>query len=159
MKSIRRVHSWLGVLFAPSIILFALSGMLQMFGCHEGEGGSAPNGVVVRLAQLHMKQTVALPRKRPPRPAGAAPGAAPTERGPAAGPEGARPGPGPEGVRAPAEQPTTLPLRVFFLAMSLGLIATSLLGLYVAFTSKRDRRLLVGLLVAGTVVPIALMLL
>ena len=35
MKSVRRIHAWLGVLFAPTIIFFALTGTLQMYGLHD----------------------------------------------------------------------------------------------------------------------------
>jgi hypothetical protein len=140
MKWIRRVHSWLGVLFAPSILMFALSGILQLSGCHEGEAGDEPASWVVRLSQLHMKQTVELPRRRAAKPAPTAPtmaAAVPT---------------------APRTQPNTTPLKIFFTLMAFGLMASTLLGLYMAFTPKRDRRLLAALLALGTIGPILLML-
>ena len=61
-----------------------------------------------------------------------------------------------EGPR-PAK-PTTMPIKLFFTLMAISLIASSGLGLWIAFTSKRDRRLHVGLLVAGVVLPIVLLL-
>jgi len=144
MKSIRRIHGWIGVLFAPSLLVFALSGLFQMYGCHEGDGADQPAGWIVRLAQIHMKQTVTAPRKRPPRPQ---PNAAPAVA-PSPAPAAERPSP-----------PTTAPLRLFFAAMTIGLLASTLLGLAIALTSKRDRALHVGLLVAGVAVPILLMML
>ncbi|CAN5899586.1 hypothetical protein BH11MYX2_BH11MYX2_26040 [soil metagenome] len=146
MKSIRRIHAWLGVLFAPSIILFALSGMFQLYGCHEGEGESEPSSFVVRIAQLHMHQTAQLPSARKPR---AEPSATAMPAASAAGEQ--------DGPRAEKQaRPATGPLKAFFLAMCLALISSSLGGLYIAFTSKRDRGLHVGLLAAGIVLPIVL---
>lgn len=134
MKTIRRIHGWLGVLFAPSIILFALTGALQMFGLHETERGETP-GVVAKLAMVHTHQTTAIPQ-RAARPL-EAPRAAP---------------------RPPAQRPTTLPLKIFFLLMAVSLIASSALGVWIAFVSKRDQKLHVGLFVAGIVLPIVLLL-
>lgn len=142
MKSIRRVHAALGVLFAPSIILFALSGLFQLNGCHEGE---SPNSLIARMAQVHIHQTPSLPQRRPPRaepapkPEGAAASAAPMPK---------REGGG-ESFRS---------IKAFFILMSLALIASSILGVWVAFASKRDQKLHIGLLAAGTVLPIVLLL-
>jgi hypothetical protein len=141
MKRVRRIHSWLGVLFAPSILLFVLSGMFQIAGCHEGEAGNDPPRWIVHMAQLHMKQTIDMPRRRSPPPAVAR--AAGAADGPA--------------VVASAPTPTTMPLKLFFFAMAIGLFCSTLLGLYMAFTPKRDRRLLAGLLAVGTLLPVALM--
>ena len=143
------------MLFAPSILLFSLSGIFQMYGCHEGEGGDEPAGWIVRLSQVHMKQTASMPRRRPaapPKPSpvvsqGSGSGSA------SAAPAEARPA-GP-----PRQASSTAPLKAFFLLMSLGLIATTFLGLYIAFTSPRDRRLQLGLLAAGIVIPIVLLVL
>ena len=148
MKWIRRLHAWLGVGFAPSIVVFVLSGLLQMWGAHEGEDGSEPAGWIVRLAQLHMKQTIELPRRRGPAPA-------PTATATAAPPKAAAAEPPPP--RRP--RPTTMPLKLVFTLMSLGLLVSTGLGVYMAFTPKRDRRLMAVLLAAGVVVPIALMML
>ena len=145
MKSIRRIHAWLGVLFAPTIMFFALTGTLQMYGLHESEGGEAP-GLIAKAAMVHTHQTATVPtrapRAQPPR----------TEQ------------PKPDAARADAakaERPakrTTMPLKLFFTLMAISLIASSMLGLWIAFTSKRDRRLHAGLLVAGFVLPIVLLL-
>ena len=144
MRSIRRIHSWLGVLFAPTILLFVVSGMFQVAGCHEGEAGNEPPEWIVRMARIHMKQTLELPRKRP------APAVTRTE--PTAGAVTAAPAP----KRA---TPTTMPLKLFIFAMAIGLLGSTLLGLYMAFTPQRDRKLLAVLLAIGTALPIALMML
>ena len=152
MKSIRRIHGWLGVLFAPSIILFALSGMLQIRGCHESEDGHPPNTLSVRLAMIHMHQTAELPKRRP-RPPQPAPPAA-SEGSAAMGSAAQAPRPPKQEDR---EEPTN-PLKPFFIVMCLALIASSVLGVCIALTSKRDLKLHIGLLVAGIVLPVVLLL-
>ncbi len=140
MKTIRRIHGWLGVLFAPSIILFALTGALQMFGLHETERGETP-GVVAKLAMVHTHQTTTIPQRvaRPPQ----------------------AEAPKPDAPRPPQPQPqrpTTMPLKIFFLLMAVSLIASSVLGVWIAFVSKRDQKLHVGLFILGIVLPIVLLL-
>lgn len=138
MKLVRKLHLWMGMLFAPSIVFFALSGAFQICGLHEDDGPAW----IARLALVHKDQLISAPR-RPPRQPDAAP------RADAGKPDAARP------ASPPRERPhPSQPLKAFFLLMSLGLIASTGLGVYLAFGYKRDRLTVVGLLVAGTVVPI-----
>ena len=136
MKTIRRIHGWLGVLFAPSIILFALTGALQMFGLHETERGETP-GFVAKIAMIHTHQTDEIPVRKAPPPRAAAPKPTAPVQG---------------------EKPSTLPLKLFFLGMALSLIVSSALGVWIAFASKRDQKLHIGLFIAGVVLPIVLLL-
>ena len=64
---------------------------------------------------------------------------------------------GVESARPAQPKPTTLPLEIFFALMASSLIASSGLGLWIAFTSKRDRTLHVVLLAAGVVLPVLLL--
>ena len=61
----RRLHLYTGVLFAPAILFFALTGVVQVFNLHMARPGAAyqPPALVSRLAALHKDQTLALPRK------------------------------------------------------------------------------------------------
>jgi hypothetical protein len=61
MKRIRQIHFYLGVFFAPLIILFALSGALQTFRLQESPKGStyAPPAWIVKLADIHKDQKAA----------------------------------------------------------------------------------------------------
>jgi hypothetical protein len=138
MKTVRRIHGWLGVLFAPSIILFAFTGALQLFGLHETERGEAP-GVVAKLAMIHTHQTMTIPQRaaRPPAPPAPRTDAPPQPK---------------------SEPPSTLPLKLFFLVMALALITSSMLGVWIAFVSKRDQKLHVALLAAGIVLPIVVLM-
>ncbi len=45
-------------------------------------------------------------------------------------------------------------LVVVFVLMAVSLIVSSCLGVYMAFQYKRDRRVIIGLLAAGVVLPI-----
>ena len=131
------MHLWLGVFFAPAIIFFAFTGALQTYNLHEAQPGSTyqPPVWIQKLAQLHKKQTSQI-RQRPPAP----PQGRRNER---------------ETPRPKVQQPlsTTL-LKWFVFLMALGLMATSLLGVYMAFQYNRDRRLIWFLLALGTVMPV-----
>jgi hypothetical protein len=119
MKRIRQIHFYLGVFFAPLILLFALSGALQTFRLQESPKGSAytPPSWVVKLADIHKDQRAS---------------------------------------HEPGRQ-RSVPLQWFVALMSLGLISTSLLGIYMAFKYNRDKRLVFGLIIMGCVIPIALL--
>ena len=55
---------------------------------------------------------------------------------------------------APREKPhASQVLKGFFLAMGIGLIGSTVLGILMAFGYKRDRRVVLGLLAAGIVIP------
>jgi uncharacterized iron-regulated membrane protein len=41
LKSIRLLHRYLGLFFAPTILFFVITGSLQMFGLHETARGSS----------------------------------------------------------------------------------------------------------------------
>jgi hypothetical protein len=148
MKKIRQLHLYLGTLFAPAIIFFAFTGALQTFGLHESPGGSAARrpAWIAKLAEIHKNQRLGQPREgRPPgEPRPAAPSRPADEFRP----------PGP-----PPAAPSPLPLKIFVLFMAIGLISTTLLGVYMAFKYNRDRRVVWGLLLLGILLPIVLLLL
>jgi hypothetical protein len=146
MRRLRAIHLYLGALFAPAILFFAFSGAVQEFSLHEPIPGStyAPPTWVVRLAQAHKHQTLALPPVKPTK-------AAKSET---SGMAGARPrAPAPERVK-----PQTVAARVFFAASAAGLIASTLIGLYLAFRFTRRPRLLLALIALGLAAPLALLL-
>jgi hypothetical protein len=150
MKTVRRIHAWLGVLFAPSIIFFALSGTLQLFGLHDTQPGETP-GLVAKMGMVHTHQTATVPVRQARPPQAQPAGAAPTDAHEASHDAQAK-------TQAKPAKPTTMPLKLFFALMAISLIASSVLGLWIAFTSKRDRNLHIGLLALGVVLPIVLLL-
>lgn len=141
VKASRKLHLWIGLLFAPTILFFALSGAFQVFGLHESDGGQPAPAWIAKLAEIHKEQSISpLPERRPPRAApqaedkpAAATAAKPTER---------------------TQPHRSIALMIWFAALALGLFASTGFGVYMAFAYKRDRVTVVGLLAAGVILPI-----
>lgn len=134
MRSLRQIHLYLGMLFAPAILFFAFSGMLQTFDFHEAVN-NPPQWLKV-IAQIHKKQD--LPKPRKPRP----------EAKRASGGEAPPP--------APAHSP--FPLKVFIGLMSIGLMLSTLLGIWIALSMRSGRRVSLAMLAIGAALPVALLL-
>jgi hypothetical protein len=69
LKAMRLTHYYIGVFFAPTILFFAITGSLQMFGLHETSRWSSyvPPAILAHLSQLHKRGTLYLaPRKAAP---------------------------------------------------------------------------------------------
>ena len=150
VKTSRKIHLWIGLLFAPTILFFALSGALQVFGLHEAEAGKPAPAWISKLAEIHKDQSISpLPERKPagaPAPAAShAPDAAPSQT--AAAPSPAKPAARPQPHRS-------IPLMLWFAALAVGLVASTGFGIYMAFAYKRDRVTVLGLLAAGIVLPI-----
>ena len=56
MSSIRLWHSYIGILIAPSVIFFALTGALQIFSLHESHGTYTPPALIEKLSSMHKDQ-------------------------------------------------------------------------------------------------------
>jgi hypothetical protein len=182
LRICRLIHLYLGIFTAPALIFFAFTGALQTFSLHETTRGSSykPPAWAVTLGQIHKKQTPVVPvRKRPVETA-----AAPEARAEGHGPRSAELGPDPQtGSRpdsrsgehhgasttavpssaAPLAQPAPagkkhhpLPLKVFFLIVSIGLFLSTLTGIYMSYKYMRNRTLVTALLILGTVIPVVL---
>lgn len=149
-RLIREAHLYMGVLFAPTIVLFALTGALQLFGLHEAsrDGGYTPAPVIESLGQVHIHQRYAAKPGRPEAPR-------PPEAKPAT--EQAAP------VAATASMPRAAPpkqhpgAKWFFLGTALGLVATALLGLWMGLTHLRQRSLAWSLFGLGVLLPVLLL--
>jgi hypothetical protein len=102
---------------------------------------------MVTLAGVHKDQRIASPPgPRPSAPSGEASSPQP------------KPQPAPGGQPPEMKKASTL-LKCFFLLAALGIISTTGLGIIMAFKFNRDRRVVWGLLVSGTILPIALLFL
>jgi hypothetical protein len=174
IKAARQLHLYLGLFFAPSIIFFAFTGCLQTFSFHENKnpGDHHPQWIAT-LASIHKDQV--LPVKKQAK--ALAPALAPKQPNEdAAKKEGSREKDGDghdthdvEGKAAPAakggtgapapQRKSPLPLKTFVGFLGIGLITSSLLGIYMAFKYNRDRRIVWGLLIAGAALPLALLFL
>jgi hypothetical protein len=148
LKYVRLIHLYLGVFITPALIFFAFTGAMQTFSLHETTRGSSykPPTWIVTLGQLHKKQTTVIPvRKLPPPEKAATP--ADKSRPDTAGP--AQPSPA-------VPKPHTLPLKLFFLLVSIGLFTSAITGLYMSYKYIRNRVLVTAILIAGIVIPIIL---
>lgn len=138
--SLRRLHAYLSLFVAPSILFFALTGALQLFRLHEPHGSYRPPLLIEKLGRLHQAQVFA------PRRATAIPVA--TAAAPASAPVP------PQHGRPPS--PATEILKWFFLFVSAALAATAGLGLWLGLRRPRRPWLAWLLLALGTAVPVAL---
>ena len=148
-RALRQLHLSLAVFSAPSIIFFAATGAIQVLGLHEAsrDGIYRPAPIVEKLSQVHIHQRFAEPPRRP-EPALArakASGAeAPPARPPAGQPAATRRGP-----------PLATRFAKWFFATAAGsLVASALLGVWIATTQVRERRLVWILLGLGALVPL-----
>ncbi len=139
LAALRRFHLWVGMFIAPSVLFFAFTGSLQLFSLHEAHGGYEPPAVIEALAKTHKDQVFAVDK-----PEAGEPGEAGAD----------------DGHRHHDEAPkaTTLALKWFFLTVAAGLIVSTCLGLWMALVAGRDRRVAGLLLLAGAVVPVALLI-
>ncbi len=162
LKLFRQIHLYLGVFIAPALLFFAFTGALQTFSLHETTRGSSykPPSWAMTLAQIHKKQTPVLqPHKAPPpsdksadKPADKSAGTGKDDKDKPHSAD-ARPADAP----APAPKPhNALPLKIFFLLVSIGLFISTLTGLYMSYKYSRNRTVITTLLIAGTVIPIVL---
>jgi hypothetical protein len=163
LRLFRKVHLYLGVFTAPALVFFAFTGAMQSFSLHETTQGSSykPPAWIASLAQLHKKQTTAVPVRRP-RPVERPDGdAAKSKRSADAGSSAPNAGPGQVGGQAKApDQPAQkshLPMKIFFLIVSVGLFLSTLTGIYMAYKYSHNKWLINGLLAAGIVIPLLLL--
>lgn len=144
LRLLRRYHHYLGLFFAPTILLFAISGALQTFRLQEAKGyGGTPPNWIVWLASVHKDQGP--PRERKAEKPKPAPGAAEAQK------------PRAEASAGAAKRPSPLPLKIFVVLLSIALSLSTITGIVIALASRAMRRISIILLVLGTVVPIVLL--
>jgi len=142
MKHIRQLHFMLSLFFAPTFLFFTFTGALQTFSLHENkEPGSNHPEWIAMLAEIHKNQRLPQMKKgtsvviQEPQPSAAVP-------------------PQQKPIESPLRRKPSFSLKLFVLLMAIGLSLTSFLGIYMAFKYNRDRRIIMGLLIAGTTLPI-----
>ena len=150
LRLFRLTHLYLGIFIAPALLFFAFTGALQTFSLHETHPGSdyKPARWIASLAQLHKKQSLTVPPRRP-RPAAEA------QSTPAA-PANAATITAPAGAARPAQKKHLL-MKIFFLVVSVGLLISTMTGIYMAYRYNRSKLIVTVLLAAGIVVPLALL--
>jgi len=143
MMTVRQLHTYIGAFIAPSVLFFALSGSLQLFSLHEAHGAYKPPALIEQLGSIHKDQVL----KPPP-----GPGDAEDDHD-----HHHHDGPPHDGPDAPPAWNVTA-LKWLFLTVAVGLMGSTLAGLWLAFTFSRRKRLVLGLLTAGVVLPLLLVL-
>ena len=134
MTSVRLVHFYLGVFFAPMILFFAFTGITQTFKLHETYR-DVPDGKpnwVAWLGQIHKEQAL----KTPP---------APRAKPPA--------GESSKAAKAQHKNDFTQPMKWFTAVMGSALMVSTLLGLYIAAGYRDRRRSVVVAFTLGLLIP------
>jgi hypothetical protein len=157
LKYLRLIHLYTGVFIAPALLFFAFTGALQTFSLHETTRGSSykPPAWAVMLGQIHKKQTPIVPvRKAPPPAKQADKDIAENAQSSTSQPAPAE-APKPTGDAAPKSH-NPLPLKCFFLFVSMGLFVSTLSGLYMSYKYIRNKRLITVILLGGIIIPVLL---
>jgi len=136
MMTVRQLHTYIGAFIAPSVLFFAFSGSLQLFSLHEAHGTYKPPAFVEQLGSIHKDQVL----KGPPAPGDADDDHDHDHHG---------------GAEAPPPW-NVVALKWLFLAVAVGLMASTLLGLWLAVTFSRRKRLVLGLIAVGFALPFLL---
>ncbi len=141
LMQIRAIHTYVGLLIAPTVLFFACTGVLQIYNLHQAHGDYTPPPIIEKLSRVHKDQVFALGHHGPP------PGASSHAPKPAGPPPGAK--------EHHAELATTL-LKAVFAAVAVGLIGSTCAGLWMALRQPAKRRLYLVLLLIGAAVPLVL---
>ncbi|THD57309.1 hypothetical protein [Phenylobacterium sp.] len=152
----RRLHGWLGSLFAPGLIFFAASGLVQVFDLHKPQPARdyQPPAAVRVMAALHKDQTLHVHEKDAAKPAKEGDGAEHKAKSKANANANANAKAAPERAGL-----GSILLKAYATATSVVLALTTMIGLYLAFRSPRDRAWNLALLTLGLLAPIGFMLL
>ncbi|MGH9560756.1 MAG: PepSY domain-containing protein [Terracidiphilus sp.] len=150
LKLLRQLHLYVGTFIAPAILFFAFTGALQTFSLHDSsrDGTYIPSKWIVVLAQVHKKQIAQLPARKSE--VASRPEAAPPKR------DHAKVAAGVQSTDRPVHSP--LPLKIFFLLVSIGLVASTFTGLYLSWKYERNAFAITALFVSGIIVPVVLLL-
>ena len=139
LMQVRALHTYVGMLIAPTVLFMALTGIVQIYGLHEAHDGYTPPAILEKLGSVHKDQRFAAGHHHPPPPAPAAkPGAAP-----------AKP---PQDDDDQPNMAIAL-LKAFFAAVSVGLIFSTLTGIWMALRQAAKRRAYILLLLVGAALP------
>lgn len=151
LRLLRKTHLYFGLLISPALLFFAFTGFVQTLSLHEAAGDSyKPPAWLAELGQLHKKQTLEMPVRKP------------QDSGQAhdhahADPSAAQSSAPKQTITLASKQKQHLPLKVFFLVVALGLLNSTLTGIYMSYKYERNKLLVTAMLIAGVVVPFLLM--
>jgi hypothetical protein len=172
LATLRQWHSYIGVFIAPSVLFFALTGALQLFSLHEAHGDYQPPALIEALGKVHKDQVFQAGKKKPaPEAEKAAPAPAEADHDAdhdadhehdADHHEAAAPAPAARDHakhdKTKGQKLSTQLLKWTFLAVAVGLMLSTLIGLWMALAHGRRKGVLWVLLLLGAVLPVALLL-
>jgi hypothetical protein len=150
---VRSWHTYIGMLIAPAVLFMAATGILQIYGLHEARGDYTPPPLIEKLGRLHKDQVFAAAHKRP---AAKTPAAGKPADAEAHGGGDRRGGDATQHQAPPAPKVATVLLKAFLAAVAVGLIGSTLAGLWMALRQPKVWRLHLLLLVIGAVIPTVL---
>ena len=153
LKTLRKLHLYFGLFIAPALLFFAFTGAMQTLSLHEAAGDSyTPPAWLAKLGQLHKDQNIVPRKPRAPRAEGPPNAGKPSFSAQPTSPKSA-----PPAETLTSKEREHLPEKLFFLTVALGLVSSSLTGIYMAYKYERNRLLVTGLLLAGIIVPLVLL--
>ena len=128
--SLRVWHTYLGMLMAPSVVFFALTGALQMLNLHESHRGYHAPALLVASAAIHKDQALPDHHER--------------DR---------------SDEDPPRYTASQAALKWFWIGVALALVTSTVMGVVLALQNRLSWRVNLVLLVVGTLAPLALALL
>ena len=138
----RQIHTVVGMVIAPSILMFAVTGGLQIFRLQESHPDYTPAPLIEKLGRVHQDQVFGMRAPRPSRPEPARPAGAAA----------------PQEAETPATPLSKMLLQWFFVVVAVGLFLSTLLGVWMGVTMGRLKIVARWALLAGTVIPVAILL-
>lgn len=162
MPTARQIHTYVGAAIAPSVLFFALTGIVQIFSLHEAHDAYRPPAVLIALGSVHKHQTLASPKAHRRSEAGGEtakggkPGTAATDKLASA----AANAPVRQGANA-ATSPAMIKvylLKWVFVFVALGLAVSTCIGVYLSLRFARRPAVIWALLIGGLALPLALLL-
>jgi hypothetical protein len=135
---IRQIHVYVSALIAPSLLMFAISGGLQVYRLQESHPNYKPLPIVEKMGRLHMDSVFATKPKKP------------EAAGPAkAAGEAAKPPP------KKREKPLGVKLmQAYFAFVSVGLVVSTGLGVWMGLMYNRRKGLVLAALLSGIALPV-----
>lgn len=130
------------------MLFFAFTGTIQTLSLHESAGSSyKPPAILAELGQLHKKQTMAMPVRKVEAAESGSHDAGRADRAKAAGQPA---------VTLGRKRRQHLPMKIFFVLVSVGLLSSTMTGIYMAYRYERNKLLVSGALAAGVLLPLVL---
>ena len=153
MMTLRQWHTYIGAFIAPSVLFFALTGAIQLFSLHEAHDGYRPPALIEKLASVHKDQVFRAKEDNHDHAATGSDDAdhhdADHDRSDHAGPAKTKP--------ADAAQIRVWILKWVFVLVALGLVVSTLIGVWMAFTTGKRKGVILLLLLVGAAAPILLL--